>query len=138
MYRSHTNYSNHYYSDKSQDDRFDLSQVYPFPQYHQQSWQGAYMPQYPYAQPQYQMPYMIGHYTQPFYNHMGGIPFPNPYPKGSQKKPQPTQFQSLMSQFKSSDGNYDVNKMMNTAGQMMGAVNQLTTLVKGFSGIFKV
>jgi len=132
----------HYpYYEQHQPERFDLSQVHPFPQYHQQPWTEAYMPQHPYAQQQMpfgpqQIPYMNGMYQQPMYNN-AGAPF-NPYPKAQQQKPQPSQFQSLMSQFKSSDGNYDMNKMMNTAGQMMGAMNQLTSLVKGFSGIFKV
>ena len=36
-----------------------------------------------------------------------------PYPtQGKQKQQQPSQFSSFVSQFKTSDGNYDVNKMM--------------------------
>ncbi|MGF2716287.1 YppG family protein, partial [Bacillus cereus] len=62
-----------------------------------------------------------------------------PYPtmnKQKQQQQQPSQFSSFVSQFKSSDGNYDVNKMMNTAGQMMNAMNQVTGIVKQVGGFF--
>jgi hypothetical protein len=32
----------------------------------------------------------------------------------------------------------DFNKVMDTAGQMMGAVNQMSSLVKGVTSMFKV
>ena len=56
--------SKHYpYYEQHQPERFDLSQVHPFPQYHQQPWTEAYMPQHPYAQQQMpfgpqQIPYL--------------------------------------------------------------------------------
>ncbi|WP_430755266.1 YppG family protein [Niallia circulans] len=43
-----------------------------------------------------------------------------------------------MNSFKSQDGSLDFNKMMDTAGMMMNAMNQVTGLVKGVGGIFKV
>lgn len=61
-----------------------------------------------------------------------------PYPTQNKQKQQqqPSQFSSFVSQFKNSDGNYDVNKMMNTAGQMMNAMNQVTGIVKQVGGFF--
>ncbi|MEH7418244.1 YppG family protein [Neobacillus drentensis] len=69
---------------------------------------------------------------------MNGYPGMNPYPKNSFMPKQPGGMQSLMNSFKSQDGSVDINKMMNTAGQMMNAVNQVSSLVKGFGGIFKI
>ncbi|WP_078546152.1 YppG family protein [Litchfieldia alkalitelluris] len=65
--------------------------------------------------------------------------YQTPYPINGNYPPQmsPGGFQSFMSQFKNENGTYDYNKMMDTAGQMMGAVNQISGLVKGFSGVFK-
>ncbi|PLS03589.1 hypothetical protein CVD27_14405 [Neobacillus cucumis] len=68
---------------------------------------------------------------------MNGYPAMNPYPKNSFMPKQPGGMQSLINSFKSQDGSVDINKMMNTAGQMMNAVNQVSSLVKGFGGIFK-
>ncbi|MFS0781429.1 YppG family protein [Bacillus sp. 1P06AnD] len=63
---------------------------------------------------------------------------PHPYPKqGSLQKTQPSGVKSIMNQFKTQDGSIDVNKMMNTAGQMMGTVNQVQSMFKGLGGIFK-
>ena len=46
----------------------------------------------------------------------------NPYPQQAFMPKQPTGVQSIMNSFKSQDGNLDVNKMVDTAGQMMNAV----------------
>jgi hypothetical protein len=76
---------------------------------------------------------------QKAYMPMNGYPMMNPYPKQQSIIPkQPGGMQSFMNSFKSQDGSVDFNKMMNTAGQMMNAVNQVTSLVKGFGGFFKV
>ncbi|WP_462411996.1 YppG family protein [Neobacillus sp. Marseille-QA0830] len=72
------------------------------------------------------------------YMPMGGYPSMNPYPKQSFIPKQPNGMQSIMNSFKSQDGSIDFNKMINTAGQMASAVSQVTSLVKGFGGIFKV
>ncbi len=64
--------------------------------------------------------------------------FMNPYPKPNLFPKQPGGMQSLINSFKSQDGSVDFNKMVNTAGQMMNAVSQMTNLVKGLGGIFKV
>jgi hypothetical protein len=72
------------------------------------------------------------------YMPMNGYPMMNPYPKQSVMPKQPGGVQSFMNSFKSQDGSVDVNKMVNTAGQMMNAVTQVSSLVKGFGGIFKV
>jgi hypothetical protein len=45
---------------------------------------------------------------------------------------------TIMNSFKSQDGSFDFNKVMNTAGQMMGTVNQVSSLVKGLGGMFKL
>ena len=77
--------------------------------------------------------------AQPAYMHMNGYPVMNPYPKQQSILPKQTGgMQSFMNSFKSQDGSVDFNKMMNTAGQMMNAVNQVTSLVKGFGGMFKL
>ena len=74
---------------------------------------------------------------KPQYMPMNGYPVMNPYPKQSAIPKQPGGVQSFMNSFKSQDGTVDINKMVNTAGQMMNAVNQVSSLVKGFGGIFK-
>lgn len=61
----------------------------------------------------------------------------NPYPKQNFIPKQPGGMHSLINSFKSQDGSVDFNKMMNTAGQMMNAVNQVSSLVKGLGGFFK-
>jgi hypothetical protein len=71
------------------------------------------------------------------YMPMNGYPMMNPYPKSNMIPKQPGGVQSLLNSFKSQDGSVDFTKMVNTAGQMMNAVNQVSSLVKGFGGIFK-
>ncbi len=68
---------------------------------------------------------------------MNGYQGMNPYPKPNGMIKQPGGIQSLMNSFKSQDGTVDVNKMVNTAGQMVSAVSQVSSLVKGLGGIFK-
>ena len=64
-------------------------------------------------------------------------PYPTPYPIGSgQVKAKGTG--GILNQFKKKDGSYDINKMMDTAGQMVGAVNQVNSIVKGLTKTFKV
>ncbi|HEK9102571.1 TPA: YppG family protein, partial [Bacillus pseudomycoides] len=88
--------------------------------------QQSYVPQQP--QPLMNQPSMFYPPKQPF----------QPYPTMNKQKQQqqPSQFSSFVSQFKTADGNYDVNKMMNTAGQMMNAMNQVTGIVKQVGGFF--
>ncbi|MEH7075168.1 YppG family protein [Neobacillus drentensis] len=74
---------------------------------------------------------------KPQYMPMNSYPGMNPYPKQSAIPKQPGGVQSFMNSFKSQDGTVDINKMVNTAGQMMNAVNQVSSLVKGFGGFFK-
>ncbi len=67
-----------------------------------------------------------------------GMPFMNPYPtQGQSAKPQTSQVNSFMNQFKGQDGNVDMKKMMDTAGQMMNTVNQLNNMFKGLTATFK-
>ncbi|MEH7176639.1 YppG family protein [Neobacillus vireti] len=61
----------------------------------------------------------------------------NPYPKPNAMLKHPGGIQSIMNSFKSQDGTVDVNKMVNTAGQVVNAVTQVSSLVKGLGGIFK-
>ncbi|WP_185806883.1 YppG family protein [Bacillus sp. HMF5848] len=88
--------------------------------------------------PPYQMP---PQYPYGFSQQMPPIPqFPNQYPAPN-KMPfnfQGNQAPSIMNQFKKNDGSWDFDKMFNTAGQFMSAMNQVNGVVKGFSGIFKV
>ncbi|MDX8366486.1 YppG family protein [Cytobacillus sp. IB215665] len=66
-------------------------------------------------------------------------PFPTPYPlqQPNMQQPQPG-FGSIMNHFKKDDGSYDYSKMMNTGGQIMGAVNQLNSAFKGFSSLINL
>lgn len=84
---------------------------------------------------------------QPKKNQAGGlnytsmsnsIPYMHPYPKQNTVNRPPSGMGSIMNSFKTQDGNLDLNKMLDTAGQMMSAVNQVSGLVKGLGGIFKV
>ncbi len=87
----------------------------------------------------YVNPYNV--HKNPYVNQQQGfIPFQMPYPNQNMNQPQMPAggFHSIMNQFKSKDGGYDVNKMMNTAGQMMHTMNQIGGLVKQVSSIFKV
>jgi hypothetical protein len=77
----------------------------------------------------------------PYNQHMNLNQYPmnyNPYPKPN-TLPRPNGgFGTIMNSFKGQDGNLDINKMMNTAGQMMNAVSQVSAMVKGLGGMFKV
>lgn len=73
-----------------------------------------------------------------YYNPQNDYQNFNPYPQYAFMPKQPTGLQSIMNSFKSQDGNLDVNKMVDTAGQMMNAVTQVSSLVKGLGGMFKV
>ncbi|WP_240189898.1 YppG family protein [Bacillus sp. P14.5] len=79
----------------------------------------------------------INHSQGGIYNDYQGMM--NPYPKGSfMAKPQSSGMGTIMKSFKSQDGSLDFNKMMNTAGQMMNAMSQVSSMVKGVGGFFKV
>ncbi|PLT28427.1 hypothetical protein CUU66_19345 [Peribacillus deserti] len=63
----------------------------------------------------------------------------NPYPtQNFMQKQQKQGMSSILNQFKTQDGSLDINKMMSTAGQMMNTMNQVSSIVKGFGGMFKV
>ncbi|MFB9988614.1 YppG family protein [Bacillus benzoevorans] len=68
---------------------------------------------------------------------MGSNPYMNPYPKGSVMAKQPSGMKTVLNSFKSQDGSLDINKMVDTAGQMINAVSQVSSVVKGFGGMFK-
>ena len=72
------------------------------------------------------------------YMPMNVYPAMNPYPKQNVIPKQPGGVQTFINSFKGQDGSVDFNKMMNTAGQMVNAVSQVSSLVKGFGGFFKV
>lgn len=61
----------------------------------------------------------------------------NPYPQQAFLSKQPGGFHSIMNSFKSQDGHLDINKMVDTAGQMMNAVTQVSSMVKGLGGMLK-
>jgi len=136
-----------YYSSESAHPRFDLSTAFPHSPYMQPTYNNQPMPMMGF--PTYMgMGMPVGNNMNPgapimqtppaagvSNNQSFPIMYPTPYPKyNTQNKTQP----SIMSQFKTADGNYDINKVMNTAGQMVGAMNQLTSVVKGISGVFKI
>lgn len=64
-------------------------------------------------------------------------PYQTPYPIGMGQNQQKGGG-NILNQFKKKDGTYDINKMMDTAGQMVGAVNQVNSIVKGLTKTFKV
>jgi len=86
-----------------------------------------------YYQNQYSNPYpnqKFMHYSNPYSNQMfNQYPSFNQYPMGQQSP--------IMSHFKSQDGKFDFNKIMSASGQMVGVVNQISSLVKGISSTFK-
>lgn len=65
------------------------------------------------------------------------VPYMNPYPKGSSLAKQPSGMKTVLNSFKAQDGSLDINKMVDTAGQMINAVSQVSSVVKGFGGMFK-
>ncbi|GER67886.1 hypothetical protein BpJC4_23570 [Weizmannia acidilactici] len=67
----------------------------------------------------------------------GGNSYMHPYPKHNFPQKPPHIGGSFLNSFKSQDGSIDFNKMVNTAGQMMNAVNQVSSMVKGLGGLFK-
>ncbi|WP_051475516.1 YppG family protein [Bacillus sp. J37] len=107
-----------------------LSQVHEI-SFHQNGYQQPFQ--------SYQQPYGNGSYNGNVENTFMNYPYPTPYPKPLPyfKQPQPSGFQNVLSQFKKSDGQLDFNKMMDTAGQMMNAVNQMGGLFKGVTSMFK-
>ena len=70
-------------------------------------------------------------------NALTGHPYMNPYPKASFLTKPPSGMKSVLNSFKSQDGSIDINKMVDTAGQMVNAVSQVSSVVKGFGGMFK-
>lgn len=127
-------------------------------------WQNQYIPQnypvenqsYPYS-PQWNQPHVAPepkkNYTKmlfqnplqpqddPIYGYYGQqqeYQNFNPYPQQAYAPKQPSGLQSIMNSFKSQEGNLDINKMVDTAGQMVNAVTQVSSLVKGLGGMFKV
>ncbi|MFC5463317.1 YppG family protein [Lederbergia graminis] len=59
-------------------------------------------------------------------------PKPNPF-----IKPKNNQFNSILQSFKTQDGSFDYNKVVNTAGQLMNIFNQVSGMAKGLGGLFK-
>ncbi len=70
-------------------------------------------------------------------NSSSGYSYMNPYPKGSFLAKPPSGMKSVLNSFKSQDGSIDINKMVDTAGQVVNAVSQVSSVVKGFGGMFK-
>lgn len=102
---------------------------YPYPQRTPFPPPGPHWPQYP-----------VHPYQQPPYWPTMGQPSPpmTPYPKPSPVlKPPSAGVPAIMSQFKTPDGTYDINKVMNTVGQMINTVNQANGVLKGLLSTFK-
>ncbi|MDQ0213651.1 hypothetical protein J2S13_000045 [Oikeobacillus pervagus] len=71
-------------------------------------------------------------------NFMSPGPYYHPYPNGAPPQSPPIGgMNTFMNSFKNKDGTIDYNKMINTAGQMINVVNQVSGMVKGFGGLFK-
>ncbi|MDF4192374.1 YppG family protein [Bacillus amyloliquefaciens] len=114
----------------------------PYPQQIQPLQPPPYQQQGQYPQ-QFYPNQEYGHMQQPFAPPPqtampGGQPgFVNPYPVPRPNQQQSSQFSGILSQFKKTNGQFDFNKMMDTTGQMVSAVNQVGSLVKGLTSIFK-
>lgn len=122
---------------------------YPYQSYFAQTPQGFHPQQQPkystsptsYSQKVFQNPLFSPdenpqqHLQSTFQNQQ---PYFHPYPKASFLAKQPSGVKTVLNSFKSQDGTLDINKMVDTAGQMMNAVNQVSSVVKGIGGIFKV
>lgn len=75
----------------------------------------------------------------PYYSQqMGNQPSYNQYPNQIFMQKQPGGMSSLLNSFKGKDGSMDLNKMVNTAGQMVSAISQVSSMVKGLGGFLKV
>ncbi|WP_350346121.1 YppG family protein [Heyndrickxia faecalis] len=66
----------------------------------------------------------------------GAAGFGHPYPHQPVPPKPPQMGGSFLNSFKSQDGSIDFNKMVNTAGQMINAINQVSSMVKGLGGLF--
>ncbi|MFB6466047.1 YppG family protein [Cytobacillus sp. Hz8] len=106
-----------------------------------------YLPQYPsydgghqeYGQTIFSNPLQPVNHSQAYGQTQQNInPNMHPYPKNALNSKPPSGVQSIMNSFKAQDGSLDLNKMIDTAGQMMNAVTQVSSMVKGFGGMFKV
>ncbi|MDE3839359.1 hypothetical protein C0966_08335 [Bacillus methanolicus] len=76
-------------------------------------------------------------YSQPYSQQINPYPVTNPYPKLQYMAKQPSGVQSIINSFKNQDGTIDFNKMINTTGQMMNAVSQVSSMIKGLGGMLK-
>lgn len=61
----------------------------------------------------------------------------NQYPNQAFIPKQPSGMKTIINSFKAQDGSVDINKMVNTAGQMVNAVTQVSSMIKGLGGIIK-
>ncbi|MCQ6273920.1 YppG family protein [Bacillus sp. V3B] len=108
--------------------------------YHQQQPMSQSSTNKPYSQTIFQNPL---HSSEESYSQKqqhiqpNSYPYMNPYPKGSFITKPPSGMKTVLNSFKSQDGSLDINKMVDTAGQMMNAVSQVSSVVKGFGGMFK-
>lgn len=114
-------------------------EYYPNEYYQQMHHHSAY--QYPYMQQE--NPFQVQQQPLAFYppnrpqsQPLGGMGPTYPYPTQKQAKAKKSVQPNIMSQFKASDGNYDINKMLNTAGTMVNTMNQITGMVKQVGGFF--
>ncbi|WP_246140954.1 YppG family protein [Bacillus marasmi] len=62
----------------------------------------------------------------------------NQYPNPAMMPKQSGGMSNIMNSFKSQDGSMDINKMVNTAGQMINALSQVKSMVQGIGGMLKV
>jgi hypothetical protein len=111
--------------------------MYPYPRPFSTPF-SAYAPYHHVWHPYQYAPSFPSYFPGGHQEHTGISPYPTPYPKPSPLlKPPAPAIQSLMAQFKTSDGTYDINKMMNTVGQMINTVNQANGVLKGLINTFK-
>lgn len=106
--------------------------------------------------PTMQMPHVVPVHYHPYYSQPTSFPVPpvvppvapsmSPFtpPAASPFVPPMSPFvpapkpPSLLEQFKTKEGTYDITKMMNTMGQAVQVMNQMSGLVKGLTQTFKL
>ncbi|SEN82651.1 YppG-like protein [Amphibacillus marinus] len=99
------------------------------------------MPYYPYPQPMQNQGYPPQqHFNPQSYQAQPGMPFQQSwYPPPSQgmgMESAPTS-KGVMGYFQNNDGQFDLDKVFNTAGQVANTYQQFTPIVKGISSFIK-
>lgn len=99
------------------------------------------MPNYPYHHNQFppyvqmnQQPYPPTYPNMPFHQGTWQPPYQGMQGMGSQQK---SPAKGVMGYFQNDEGQFDVDKVLNTAGQVANTYQQFSPIVKGIGSFFK-